>query len=87
MSATTRKSKLGSLYMAESGFLFDPYTGLTYGVNDTGAAIIKGLRAGRGIDELARKVAEEFDVPEATAAADVREFYDKLNSEGLLWTR
>ncbi len=87
MSATARKSKLNSLYLAPSGFLFDPYTGLTYGVNETGAAILQGLRAGRGIDEVARKIADEFDVPEATATADVREFYDRLNHEGLLWTR
>ena len=34
-----RESKLASLHLADSGFLFDPYTGLTYGLNETGAAI------------------------------------------------
>jgi hypothetical protein len=87
MSAATRRSKLTSLHLAESGFLFDPYTGLTYGVNETGALIIKGLRGGKSIEDLARKLADEFDVPAPTATADVREFYDKLNHEGLLWTR
>lgn len=85
--ATKRKSKLPSLHLAESGFLFDPYTGLTYGVNETGAAIITTLRSGKSLEETAKKIAQEFDVPEPTAEADVREFYDRLNREGLLWTR
>jgi hypothetical protein len=82
-----KKSKLPSLHLADSGFLFDPYTGLTFGVNETGAAFIRALREGLTIDEAARKVAEEFDVPPATAEADAREFYDRLNREGLLWRR
>ena len=87
MSGTTRKSKLASVHLSESGFLFDSYTGLTYGVNETGAAILNGLKAGKSVEEVARQIAREFDVPEPTATADAREFYDKLNSEGLLWTR
>jgi|GEM_PF-960548 hypothetical protein len=87
MSGIARKSKLASIHLSDSGFLFDSYTGLTYGVNETGAAVLNGLKAGKGVEEVARQVAREFDVPEPTAAADVREFYDKLNSEGLLWTR
>jgi hypothetical protein len=75
------------LYLAESGFLFDPYTGLTYGVNETGRVIISELRAGKSLEEVARQVAQAYDVPEPTAEADVKEFYDRLNREGLLWTR
>ena len=84
---TGRESKLASLHLADSGFLFDPYTGLTYGLNSTGAAILRWLRLGLDPGACARKLAEEFDVPEPTAVADVQEFYDQLNRQGLLWTR
>ena len=87
MSAQPRKSKLASIHLSESGFLFDSYTGLTYGVNETGARILQGLTAGKSVEEIARQLARDFDVPEPTAEADAKEFYDKLNAEGLLWTR
>jgi hypothetical protein len=80
-----RRSKLASLYLADSGFLFDPYTGLTYGLNETGAVIMKALRDGSSPEEIAGRIVREFDAPEATVVADVREFIDKLSQEGLLW--
>jgi hypothetical protein len=82
-----RESKLSSLHLADSGFLFDPFTGLTFGLNVTGAAILRWLRDGLALPEVARKLASEFDVPEATAIADVKEFHDRLEEQGLLWTR
>ena len=87
MIATERKTKLASLYLADSGFLFDPYTGLTYGVNETGAVIIDELRNGHSVEETAKKLAHVFDIPQANAEADVKEFCDRLDREGLLWTR
>jgi len=82
-----RESKLASLHLADSGFLFDPYTGLTYGLNETGLAVLRWLRDGLAPAAAAERLAREFDVPEPTARADVQEFYDKLGQEGLLWTR
>ncbi len=82
-----RQSKLKSLYLSDSGFLFDPYTGLTYGLNETGATILRWLREGLDKSSVAKKLTEEFDVPLETAQADVEEFYDRLQQQGLLWTR
>lgn len=82
-----RESKLPSLHLADSGFLFDPYTGLTYGLNETGAAILRWLREGADVEKAARRLAEEYDVPEETAEADMNEFYAQLSQQGLLWAR
>jgi hypothetical protein len=82
-----RESKLGSLHIADSGFLFDPYTGRTYGLNETGLAVLRWLRDGLSPAAAAERLARDFDVPEPTARADVQEFYDQLNQQGLLWTR
>jgi hypothetical protein len=87
VSVSPRRSKLASIHLSESGFLFDSYTGLTYGVNETGARILRELKAGKSVEEIARQLARDFEVPEPTAEADAKEFYDKLNAEGLLWTR
>ena len=82
-----RESKLPSLHLADSGFLFDPYTGLTFGLNETGAAILRWLREGLEPGQAAKRLTEEYDVPMETAEADVREFCDTLNKQGLLWTK
>jgi hypothetical protein len=82
-----RESKLPSLHLADSGFLFDPYTGLTYGLNTTGAEILRWLRDGLDAGQAARRLAQEYDVPEETAKADVQEFYDTLGHQGLLWAK
>lgn len=82
-----KQSKLASLYLADSGFLFDPYTGLTYGLNETGAAILRWLRAGLDKGSVAKRLAEEYDVPRETAQADTEAFYDQLQQQGLLWTK
>jgi len=82
-----RESKLPSLHLADSGFLFDPYTGLTYGLNETGAAILRWLREGADAAKAAKLLAEEYDVPPETAEADMNEFYDQLSQQGLLWAR
>jgi hypothetical protein len=82
-----RESKLKSLHVADSGFVFDPYTGLTFGLNRTGLAILQWLRDGLTPVQTAERMAEEYDVPEPTAKADVQEFYDQLSRQGLLWTR
>lgn len=84
---SARESKLASLHMADSGFVFDPYTGLTYSLNETGAEILRWLRSGVAVADLGSRLAEEYDVPAATAEADAREFYDQLDNAGLLWTR
>ena len=86
-NGTKRESKLPSLRLAESGFLFDPYTGLTYGLNTTGRAILGLLKQGIRRQDIAKRLAEEFDVPESTVAADTEEFLETVEKQGLLWTR
>jgi len=87
MTGAQREPKLSSLHLSDSGFLFDPYTGLTYGLNSTGRVIVDWLKQGVKPKDIPDRVAKEFDVPRQTAAADFEEFYEKLDKENLLWTR
>jgi hypothetical protein len=53
-------------------------------MNEVGTAIWARIDGKNSVDELARGLAAEFDVPEAEAAADVAAFVDLLASKGLI---
>jgi len=53
-------------------------------LNSVGATIWKLIDGGTPIERLAAAVAREYEVSDATAGADVREFVDLLTRKGLL---
>ena len=59
-------------------FVMDPAHKRLHSLNPAGTSIWKGLAAGRSPDELARGLAEEFDVEPRRARADVDVFVTEL---------
>ncbi len=59
METTTR---LKDLAVSDTGFLFDPYSGATFTLNATGRAILEGLKAAEGREEILEDLQEEFEV-------------------------
>jgi hypothetical protein len=53
-------------------------------LNSVGATIWKLIDGGTPIERLAAAVSSEYEVDEAAASADVREFVDLLTRKGLL---
>lgn len=53
-------------------------------LNGIGARVLELLAAGTGPDDAARRLAEEFEVEPAEAAADVRAFAAELGAAGVL---
>jgi hypothetical protein len=53
-------------------------------MNEVGSAIWTRIDGQKTVDELARGLAAEFDVPEVDAAADVAAFVELLASKGLV---
>jgi len=53
-------------------------------LNGTASAAWEGLSAGRGEAAIAAGIAEEFEVDERTARADLRSFIKELDEAGLL---
>jgi len=77
-------NKIKSLVINESGFAFDPFTGETYTLNETGALIIRHLREDVPLLEISGKLTKNFKVNPAEAYTDVLEFRNKLVIYGLL---
>ncbi len=77
--------KLRDLAISDTGFLFDPYTGSTFSVNEAGLTVLSGLREGQSVDEVATQLREAFDVPTgADLQRDIGEFLHLLRRNGLL---
>jgi len=67
-------SKIDRLQVNESGFAFDPQTGSTFSLNETGLKIVGLLRAGKSRDQVAARLAKDFDLDLSSAANDVDDF-------------
>lgn len=79
------QARLRDVAVSDSGFVFDPYTGLTFSVNATGKLILDKLREGLAPDVIEHALAAAFDtVPGDDLGRDVREFILQLREAGLL---
>jgi hypothetical protein len=72
---------LQRLAVSESGFVFDPVSGHSFTVNETGLAILRALQKDRGIDSLRESLSSEFDVDSTTLDRDLLEFLGSLRDQ------
>ena len=72
---------LERLAVSESGFLFDPVSGHSFTLNETGVAILRALQANRDLDKLRNRLLAEFDVDESTLDRDLLEFLGSLRNQ------
>ncbi|MCA9705318.1 MAG: PqqD family protein [Myxococcales bacterium] len=71
----TIPSKLRDLAVSGTGFLFDPHTGSTFSVNETGLAVLEGLRTGEGREAILARLRDGFEVP---STADLERDLDEM---------
>lgn len=76
--------RLKRLALNEEGFAFDPETGQSFVVNQTGLFILKKLREGLSEEEIIKSLTEEFEVDENTARRDFYDFLEQLRILGIL---
>ena len=79
--------KLRRLAINEEGFVFDPETGNSFVVNQTGLFILKKLREGLSEEEVIKALTEEFEVDENTARRDFYDFLEQLRILELVQTK
>lgn len=69
---------LARLALNESGFVFDPVTGNSYTVNESGLAIMRHLKNSEGLDRIIETLQDKFSVDTQIAERDVIEFAASL---------
>jgi len=79
--------KLKRLAINEEGFIFDPETGNSFVVNQTGLFILKKLREGLSEEEVIKALTKEFEVDENTARRDFYDFLEQLRILELIDTK
>lgn len=69
---------LRRLAVSESGFVFDPVSGNSFTVNETGLAIIRVLQHDRDLQSITELLQREFDVKPRELERDLLEFAGTL---------
>ena len=69
------------LAISESGFIFDPVSGHSFTVNETGLAILRLLQQDRHLASLTERLSLEFDVDSSTLDRDLLEFIGSLRNQ------
>lgn len=79
-NVTTRRHTGGATFL-HSG------RGMVFSCNEVGARIWQGLAEGRGLQQIAPELAQEYRVPVQVVAADADRFVGELENEGILLRR
>jgi hypothetical protein len=76
-------TRLSTLAISDSGFVFDPRTGHSYTVNATGLTVLRDLKKGLSRSAVLKHVRESYDSP-GNVEAGIQAFTDALSAYELL---
>ncbi len=74
---------LSRLAINNEGFVFNPMSGDSFQVSETGLFILNELRAGRAEEAVVRSLMDKYDVTMEVAQRDVADFLANLKHLGL----
>ena len=80
MEVTTLKN----LAISDTGFIFDPFSGKTFTVNEIGMVIIQSLKNGEDVAFIQNKILEEFDTTLDQLDRDISDFLIQLKEQSLI---
>lgn len=76
--------RLKDLAISDTGFVFDPFSGATYTVNDTARCVLDGLKRGLRRDEIVDDLRERFEPAGEDLVRDLDELVQSLRLFGLV---
>ena len=66
------------LALSESGFIFDPVSGQSFTVNETGLVVLRLVQQQDDLEKIAEQLAEQFDASIVEIKRDVQDFTNRL---------
>jgi len=75
--------RLHQLALSDEGFVFDPQTGDSFQVSETGIAVLRALKEGRSDEETAQQLVASFEVSIEEARRDCTDFRSQLKNFSL----
>ena len=67
------------LALSESGFVFDPVSGQSFTVNETGVALLRLLQQSTDLQEIQKSLADIYDVQPNELERDINNFTSSLS--------
>lgn len=69
-----------NIAVSENGFIFNPMTGDSFSVNETGVFILQKLKESESEETILKFLMEEYDLDTYTAEKDLNDFLSMLKS-------
>jgi PqqD family protein of HPr-rel-A system len=76
--------RLAQLSVTDAGFVFDPRSGSSYSLNETGIRLFELLKGNQSEEEIRAAMTTEFDVTTETLERDLFDFLCQLKALSLL---
>ena len=73
-----------NIAISENGFIFNPLTGDSFSVNETGVFIVQKLKDGESDETIIQNFKDKYDLDTSTAEKDFNDFLSMLQSYQLI---
>jgi hypothetical protein len=74
----------GNIALSENGFVFNPSTGDSFTLNNTGKEVLMLIREGKNIDQITDIMIEKYDVDKTTLERYLTDFLNDLSINNLM---
>lgn len=74
----------GNIALSENGFVFNPSSGDSFTLNNTGREVLLLIKEGKGIDDISTLMLEKYDVDRVTLERYLVDFINDLKSNNLI---
>jgi len=73
----------GNIALSENGFVFNPSTGDSFTMNNTGKEVLQLIKEGKTLDEITNLMIEKYDVDRSTLERYLTDFVSDLTANNL----
>ena len=74
----------GNIAVSDNGFVFNPSTGDSYTLNNTGKEALAFIKEGKDINQITKLMMEKYEVDQATIERYLVDFVNDLRINNLL---
>jgi hypothetical protein len=73
-----------NIALSENGFVFNPTTGDSFTMNNTGKEVLTLIKEGKNIDQIADMITEKYDVDRIILERYLDDFMNDLRANSLM---
>ncbi len=74
----------GNIALSDNGFVFNPATGDSFTLNETGKVVLTLIKEGKSLEQITNFMKEKYDVDDVTLERYLADFVSDLKANNLL---